>query len=258
MNSHRWFANCTAALLAACAFWASAAAQGQFFRDDFEDGDITDDSPVSWIPTPGFDTGTREVVDGDLVLTPTATTLETDTEVANRIFGDVSLRAVVYTVGDGGSAMSNFGLYARGAADGPHPGQGYSLFGGINDSGTNRRFYFGWASPEQPFRLLGTAPIPWNVAGRDIRLQLDVMHKTLSFKAWPVEDAEPTAPQLSADISFFPIASGSVGIFLAPTSDLLLPLRVRSFEAVPEPQSAALLGMTLGGCSLSRRRRFLP
>lgn len=38
------------------------------FIDDFEDGDATDGSPVTWVPSATYSGGTREVVDGDYVI----------------------------------------------------------------------------------------------------------------------------------------------------------------------------------------------
>ena len=38
------------------------------FLDDFEDGDHTDGQPVTWEPNPFFPGGSRNVINGDLVM----------------------------------------------------------------------------------------------------------------------------------------------------------------------------------------------
>jgi hypothetical protein len=82
------------------------------FYDDFEDGSISDGNPVSWVPGPSpFNLGTREVVQGSMVVNPPtvatpfpgapANAAEADTYVEGQLYGDVSIRTRFRVTGAG-------------------------------------------------------------------------------------------------------------------------------------------------------------
>lgn len=111
MRSSRRFTYCLPALVGFSMLWPASGAQGQYFRDDFEDGSATDGSPVTWAPeAPPWPVGQQRVEDGSLILTPAREAFpspnwyETDWEVQQDMPIDIVVRTSVRTL-DRGAAI---------------------------------------------------------------------------------------------------------------------------------------------------------
>ena len=119
MRSTRWITHSLSALVGVWAIWGSSAAQGQFFRDDFEDGSVKDGSPVTWVTeVPDFPEGDYRVEDGSFVLTPRPSEFfadywETDWEVERELPADFVVRTQVRALTSITPGFSYQGIYAR-------------------------------------------------------------------------------------------------------------------------------------------------
>jgi hypothetical protein len=235
---------CIVALAAALVLGASPASQmlglistvraQQFmpFFDDFSDRSATDGSPATWIPLPGFNTGTFDATTGDYVVTqppdgwPQVATAETAP------LSVTSIRAQVRELqGNGAIALT-----ARGNNN-PPTGYQAGIFPGV--------LYMDRTNAPFDNTELAAKATALNPSLEDIWLQFDVVGSRLDLFAWRVGEEKPTTPSLSATDSTF--ATGFVGILIDSPSSHSVALRSIQVSNVPipEPSSAALgsLGM---------------
>lgn len=216
------------------------------FDDDFKDGDFADGSPVLWNRASDNhgDPGTREVVDGSLVMSGTGYspiwvdgTLDTT---------DVSLRATVRFLSQDG----DWQLAARSTSSASR-----FYWGGIEAKG---EIWIGdWSS--MGIIVRDQMSSEYDPLAEDISLRMDVYDVEegveLSLFVWGEDEAMPTEPQLrytATDRVLFD--EGMVGMFVqhgSPTT-----VAVRNFEAVPEPSSLILAVIALSAVAgLGRRRK---
>ncbi len=204
-------------------------AGAQYFIDDFEDGDAMDGMPVTWTASPPFDTGQFEVIDGAYVITPGFVSsegyYESDAKVANRTFGDVSLRTQIHVLGIG---TSYTGFWAR--------------YNGDDDSGV-------WAAVREGGRLLVGAynetldlKDSWEASSSispvvdDLNLQFNLLGNRAELYAWRSGHARPISPQLIVpSLPDYLSAEGSTGVFVANGQHTTqpIPAAFRWFGAIP-------------------------
>ena len=164
--------------------FSAACVADNLILETFEDGSLTDDSPLTWTVFPGFDNGKATIVDGDLVVqqngghsfVPLATT---------PVPANVSLRAVLQT-------EDYMTLIARG-----NPETGTAYGGGIRSDG---EVYIERTHPgtgADVATLLSTAVTDLRPAEEDVFLQFDLIGEQLYVTAWNVGDEKPDGPQVS-------------------------------------------------------------
>lgn len=224
-----------AATVAVLFLLASGRAEAQFFTDNFEDGSATDGMPVTWTPEPPFDTGEFNVVGGDFLITPGPVPslgpdwFESDAFVADRVFGDVTVKTQVRALGSGRShtgvvVLSDF--------------SSTSLWAAIRDDG---RMIVGAFNDE--FEDLWEATSQVSPIQMDVNLQFTVSDDAAEFYAWAVGGEKPSAPQLVVpNLPDYLLTEGHVGVFVASGSRTTqsTPSAYRWFAAVPEPSTFAL------------------
>jgi hypothetical protein len=224
----------------------SAQLQPPYFIDDFEDGSATDDDPVSWVLTPPFDKGTIEVLDGDLLITPSnegtpipgvPNWTEIDVSPEGLEYDQVSIRTQVRSLR---SADNNVGLFARNTDE-------TSLWAYIQPNGRMVLSTYDGTHNEQ-----WTYNSQFNTASNDIHLRFDITNDQAMFSAWYDGQDPPEHPQLIAYIPDYISETGRVGLWNGEirSGTTRTSLAVRYFEALPIPEPTgftlcvfALLGL---------------
>jgi len=216
----------------------SVLTAGEFFIDTFEDGSAVDGLPAVWLPgaAPG---GEREVLSGSFVNTPP---LEgpMSTWVRDQRYEDITIRTQI--------RMSNpfafVGVFSRSV--GPD-----SYLASIDPAGTIGI----WLWQNQNATLLGDFETGLDITATDVSLKFDNFGTELSLSAWDSTDSEPRVPQLTVLDDSFPM--GSIGLW-SNSGGNATSASYRFFQVVPEPSTAGLCALALGGVLTSRileRRR---
>lgn len=183
----------------------ASGAEPQYFVDDFENGSITDFSPVSWMVTTSVFPAEATVVEGNLQVTPTHSYPIgwSGFEVANATYRDVSLTTQVP-----GSGVVFPYLFARkrGSFFGPGP----LVVGGIEygQESPSTLFLSYQGTPTELLRI----PVDWLESGADIELRLDVIADQAFLTAWSVDQPQPATPQLSIFLPNGPADEGTAGV----------------------------------------------
>jgi len=227
---------------ACCTLEASA---GKLFTDDFSDGMLEDDSPVSWIPG-GAPQGTRDASSGDLVQTPLAPGNSMSTFVTlgdvSQIYGAVSLTTQLRVHDSFGNWAS---LFSRSLGD-----PDATLFGAIKPSGRGARAEVTFAANfDGQTRFFSRQIIPLDVFNRDAMLRFDVRGNRMKLWAWDPDLPQPIEPTIAAEVpAGFPRMTGTIGVlnFHATT--------FRFVEAIqiPEPGTSALISAVFLFATLHR------
>ena len=152
--------------------------------ETFEDGSISDGSPLLWQVFPGFNSGSTNVVDGDLVVSqsgghsfiPFATTPAP---------ADVSLRTVLRT-------EDYMSVIARGDTT-----TGTSYGAGIRSNGVVHIMRTHPATGPGVSTFLATEQTDLSPANEDVYLQFDLIGPALNLYAWRVGEAKPALPNVS-------------------------------------------------------------
>lgn len=214
-----------------------------FFVDDFEDGDILDGRPLTWLTGTGV---TTQVTAGDLVLSGTIGGLSVEGSDA---FRDVSVRTQFRFLTSTSNLRSAF-VFARSPSF-----AGY--YGGLRQDGVLLIV----ESPDDPslqsVEILAQTPTTMNPFDRDVLLKFDVFGDKLTLTAWHEGDAMPGQPQLTVFDNTLTV--GPVGLGIGGSDNGTAQVAFRSFSAVPEPSAATLGAVSLasfGGFVVLRRRRL--
>ena len=207
---------CSVAVAILLSFALSTVAHGQIipFVDDFEDGNVADGMPATWLPyiepALNFASAQFEVFEGDFIITPdnladVSVAYVDETTAGPDTMGNVSVRTELRYL----EVVESATLFARGTAD------GQSFFAGINGSEV----------------FVGSGPVPGAVPGPDsfltvdtdldpfqsVFIQLDVIEiepdvsAAILVTAWQAGDVMPDEPLLSFEA---PMRMGSVGVFV--------------------------------------------
>jgi hypothetical protein len=212
-----------------------------FFVDDFEDEDIADGNPVTWLR--GATDGSGQVTAGDLTLSGSLVTFYADLSNA---FRDVSVRTQFRFLESSGN-MRNAFVFARSPS-----AAGY--FGGMLQNGELRIVE---SFEDGSSQTLVQTPTTMNPFNEDVLLRFDVIGNRLSLTAWHEADEMPGQPQLIAvDDS---LTFGDVGIGIGGSDNASARVAFRNFAAVPEQSAVALAVLGTGSFSgfvLLRRRRL--
>jgi hypothetical protein len=162
-------------------FAAFAVAQEAFF-DDFGDGDIRDNSPVTWSP---LGSSTLTVEDGDLVVSGNFGLFGlsfSGARVLDRQFGDVSLRTQ--------AALNSADWIALTVRDAMNPiTRQY-----VGDISRNGHINVGSLNGGPPTWAVQALPTGLNPGQEDVVLQIDAIGDDISFWAWASDEDMPSEP----------------------------------------------------------------
>ena len=180
------FMICLAALVTNC------QAQTLPIFDDFEDGNADD-----WIAPEYNLAGSREVVDGNFVLTGNQRFNSIDTEWGTEVYGDVSIHTLFKI-----TAEDSAGVFARSTLAGPLASRrGYQPYGVLHGDG---RLALGHAIGNAAGTRLKDVSVGFDPTGQDVHLQFDVAGIQASLTAW-LDGTEQPPPQIKLNL---PYASG--------------------------------------------------
>jgi hypothetical protein len=261
MKSTRWSTHCLAALVGACAIWASAAAQGQFFLDDFEDGNPADGSPVTWVADPPYDGGTHLIEQGSYVLTPDDVSdypstdfSELDLAAEGRLFRAVSVRTTARLLASQLASNLYIGLVGRSTVDAQGK-QATGVWGAVRSGGRLTLGVFNAELNRDQVWQGSYGPASTPIVGQDINLQLDIFADSAALTAWNVGDPRPAKPQIVApNLPDYVPAQGRVGLWtgqnILARGRPMAPVAYHYLEAapVPEPTCLAMIAIALAGC----------
>lgn len=196
------------------------------FYDDFEDGDYADGNPVLWNRAEDGhgDLGTREVIDGSLVMSGTNYSSIWVDDTLNTT--DVSLRASV-------RFADRLGTWLFAARSDSFADEFY--WGGINATGY---IWIGDWAAGSGIITRNEKPTNYDPTTEDVSLRMDVYDVEegveLSLYAWGEGETMSTEPQLRyTDDDGVLFEEGMVGMFVQQGSPTTV--AIRYFEAVPKP-----------------------
>jgi hypothetical protein len=164
-------------LALSCRAWA-----GQFFFDDFTDGNAKDGSPVNWVPRSGDATGYG------YVLTPEG--LEVNAAQAGDaggtlyVYRDVSARVQIKRISNHTDAEWVSGLTLRWGG----PTGGYWI-----EVRPPNRFWLG----HMKRYVLRSATLPFNVDERELIIRVDAVGAEIKCWCWPADESMPETPQIT-------------------------------------------------------------
>jgi hypothetical protein len=165
-------------LLVLCAnAWA-----GQFFFDDFSDGDPADGSPVNWLPTWGVDATGYDLTPEGLQV---AGAVAADRDGTPYIYRDVSVRAQIKRTSNHTDGDWVSGLTCRWNEGGPG---GYWI-----EVRPPNRFWLGHRNRY----VLRTASLPFNVDEQEFTIRVDAVGDQIKCWCWPADEPMPDEPQIT-------------------------------------------------------------
>lgn len=178
-------------LVLGCRVWA-----GQFFFDDFSDGDPADGTPVKWLPREGVDAGYG------YVLTPEGLEVS-GAEAAGPdgtpyIYRDVSVRIQIKRISNHTSGDWVSGLVLRWGG----PTGGYWI-----EVRPPNRFWLG----HMKRYVLSSASLPFNVDEQELIIRVDAVGDQIKCWCWPAGQPMPEAPQITLIDDVTP--DGSFGLY---------------------------------------------
>lgn len=200
-----------------------ASALSDPFIDDFEDGDPTDNSPVSWTPIdvlPGV-YGLQDVdipPDGELeyTLAPPAGGAPSDLTGIMAVdldVEDVSITAQVRKIQDSVFADEYVGVMARiTPVDPGAPTNDFTFYWAyLTQGGILAIGHYDGPSPQTPrWNVLQRRHVDLDVTQDDVLLQFDVEGNRMSLWAWRPDEPKPTEPLVRLFDGKY--ASGGVGL----------------------------------------------
>lgn len=211
-----------------------------YFFDDFEDGNATDGRPVSWVPeVPPYDGGTRQVIDGDFVVTPGDTpfvsSLGTSYENDTVPFGvtplDASIRMLVRDFSPGDFWIGVGARYRESL--------GLGVAGGLGSTG---RIFQGWYEGSE-YRSIPVWDTDIDVTATDVHFQFDLIGAKMSLTVWPDGEDKPSRPQLSSVLPGEYVEPGTLAVwyssFQGPDP---VPASIEYFAVLPTPYATLVRG----------------
>ncbi len=225
----------------------SPSEAGKPFRDDFEDGSINDNQPVTWsiYPSP-LDAGKAELIAGSLVLTPSTEKdpypsnpeiSELDMVMSDQMYHNISVETVVRTTGPNVSIAAIGGLdtfFTNGKI-------GKGVYGLFRDDGSLGISY----QSDSDVSILANSTSNLSFFKQDVHLKFEVINDRVNFSAWADGDQPPAVPQISRilPIPVRPLSYEGRPV-IAALSESAVPdgIAFRYVSVVPEP--------TMGGLSI--------
>ncbi|MCA9169829.1 MAG: hypothetical protein KDB23_19275 [Planctomycetales bacterium] len=216
----------------------SIALGGAAFIDSFEDGNLVDGSPVSWLPYAApLNGGTVVIEDGSLVISPPtsgpselAGYWQTGTYAAGQLYHNFSLRTQVRGLVDTWSVVGVGGLDSE-ATEGA-AGSGTWTYLLISDTQQNLRIALDAGT--QSFPNLSTST-PLSHLSDEINLQFSVYDTTAAVTAWVVGTPQPDAPQLVRRLpEGLQSAEGYISLF-GGNLTTTVPVAFRYVDVTPAP-----------------------
>ena len=205
---------------------ANCQAQSLPVFDDFEDGEANG----SLITNYSSPTASREVLDGNLVLTGNTRGDGIDADWTRSTYGDVSIRTMFKITAEDGA-----GIFARSTLDGSSgPRTGYQPWGFLDGDG---RLTVGRSLNGGVTFLRRNVPTGWDPTGQDVHMQFDVFGYEASLTAW-LDGTDQPPPQIVVDLPHESayVDEGRIGVWTyQPTSGDLGPVEFRFVEANAEP-----------------------
>ena len=174
----RYLLSVTVSLMVLCAnAWA-----GQFFFDDFSDGDPKDGSPVNWVPVPGTDSHGYTLTPEGLKVAGAAAA---DRDGTPYIYRDVSVRVQIKRTSNHTDGNWVSGLCSRWNDGGPG---GYWI-----EVRPPNRFWLGHRNRY----VLREAGLPFNVDERELIMRVDTVGDQIKCWCWPADEPMPDEPQIT-------------------------------------------------------------
>jgi hypothetical protein len=259
-NLHRI---CLVATMLAIAFGVTPARAGgaewpsPYFFDDFEDGSVTDDKPVRWVPPEPFEyakAGTREVIDGDYVITPpdefpAGSDVRSAASWPKDIYlEDLSIRTQVSRMVPGQNWIT---LWARGRILNEETSEWADLAAGIRSDGYVVLFMEqGHGQQDSTFTILSDMQTGFTPVNDGVNLQFDVFGDESAVTVWLDGSSKPATPDLHAaipDLLLEDIMPGNgnldFGVNSASFDQSDGPAQhVRYFAALPTPWATLVRG----------------
>ncbi|MEM9656795.1 MAG: hypothetical protein AAF961_00405 [Planctomycetota bacterium] len=220
-------------LLAIAGFMVFSNASAIEILDDFEDGDLTDDSPISWTTVDAY------VEDGDLVLGGTGTSIKRAHAIVEDSHG-WSIRARARLESD-----AFFGLMADADA-GP---SGYSNGWSMTNSGGTL-----WLGAV--FEVFAEVSTGLRPTQHDVMLQLDTFDDQFKAWAWAPGEPRPVEPMVQYEIVLSTDSTPTLWIRDPnghPTEARFRWAQFSSERSIPEPKTAALGVCAVFGAFTMRR-----
>ena len=179
-------------LVLGCRVWA-----GQFFFDDFSDGDPADGLPVNWVP------GSGGVHGAGYTLTPEGLQVSGagagDSDGTPYIYRDVSVRAQIKRTSDRTNSDLVSGLAVRWNDGGPG---GYWI-----EVRSPNRFWIG----HRDRYVLRSTNLPFNVDEQEFIIRVDAIGDEIKCWCWPAGEPMPETPQLTLVENMVP--DGQVALY---------------------------------------------
>jgi RNA polymerase sigma factor (sigma-70 family) len=225
--------------------FGTGARAATIFFDDFEDGNVTDGDPVTWLF--GRTNGTRQIVSGDYVLSGSDVSSYADGSIS---FRDGSIRTQLRFLQSNDSSIAY--VFSRSPTFGP------SYVGAIRRDGLLAIIESFDADPF--IQIHSETPTSLDPVTRDVVLQLDAFGNRISLFAWHAGDPKPNQPQLV--VFDDTLTFGDVGIGMDFDARVgaggQSQVAFRHFAAVPEPNTIALGSLgSVALASFTFRNRLL-
>ena len=210
--------------LSVCLFILSANSHAQSLPlfDDFKDGNAD-----GWLVPSYSSEGTREVVDGNFVMTGRARNNALDADWGNEAYGDISIHTLFRI-----SAEDSAGVYARSTLERINGRRtGYQPWAVLDGNG---QLTIG-RSLNNGVSFLRQVRTGWDPTGQDVHMQFDVLGHEASATVW-LDGTDQPEPQITVNLpderSF--VDAGRIGIWtFQPGSGTLGPVEFRFVEANP-------------------------
>jgi len=189
------------------------------WSDNFNDGNMLDGNPVTWLNDlggSGLFPGDYNASSGDLVMTPAVDGSDASIMISlvpAVSFTDVYMRTQGVVLPDPNNPTVNKGgnLVLLGRVD-PQNLTGYLVYFDVSGN-LNMQILLGGATVD-----IGTTfDAPFN-AGTEVNLEMDIVGDQLSAYAWPVGESKPLEAQVTASDTSF--TSGLSGAAFAEDDDL--------------------------------------
>jgi hypothetical protein len=181
-------------LLLGCPAWA-----GQFFFDDFSDGDAADGAPVNWVPRAGDATGYG------YVLMPEGLAVDAaqagDAGGTLYLYRDVSVRVQIKRISNHTDAEWASGFTLRWGG----PTGGYWI-----EVRPPNRFWLG----HMKRYVLASATLPFDVDETELIIRVDAVGDQIKCWCWPADESMPATPQITLVDDVTP--DGAFGLYAGP------------------------------------------